>query len=253
MSSKRLLITGAGGRIASAYRKHLVEQNTQYEVRCADIQEPKDQNLITDWHTGNLGDFDFVRQIVTNCDYIVHLGADADPEADFYGSLLENNIKATYNLFQAAAENKVSRVVYASSSSVVFGYQQTELGIQVHSQMPVRPITMYSATKCFGEAVGSVFAHNFPLSVICVRIGFYMPREELINQTNPNINILSRIITDRDICHLFDCCLDVSNVSFATVAGISNNRYPFLDLTDTKKLLGYAPQDDAFALTGIIK
>lgn len=36
------------------------------------------------------------------------------------------------------------------------------------------------------------------------------------------------------------------NAGFAIVRGISNNRFKRLDLTTTRELLGYAPQDDAF-------
>ena len=56
-------------------------------------------------------------------DVVVHLAADASPSADFYGSLLDRNIKSTYNAFHAAREAGCSRVVYASSVNAVLGYE----------------------------------------------------------------------------------------------------------------------------------
>ena len=43
-------------------------------------------------------------------------------------------------------------------------------------------------------------------------------------------------------------CIETPGVSFAIVHGVSDNRFKFLDLTDTRQVLGYCPQDDAFQL-----
>ncbi len=247
-----LLITGASGAIGSSYRRHLAQTNLPYTLRFTDIQPPKAEEIVGDWRIGNLSDPEFVSEVVAGVHTILHLGADPSPEADFYASLLENNIKATYNIFQAASEAQVQKVIYGSSSSVVFGYKAEDAGLQIHSNMAVRPITMYSATKCFGEAVASVFAHTHGLKTLCVRIGWFMPRAELVSLQNPDLETISRIVTDRDLSHMFDCCLKAENISFAVLPGLSNNRYPFLDLSEARQLVGYTPQDDAFALTGLL-
>ncbi|HKC76511.1 MAG TPA: hypothetical protein VKF37_20260 [Chloroflexota bacterium] len=41
-------------------------------------------------------------------------------------------------------------------------------------------------------------------------------------------------------------CVEDADVQFAIVHGISDNRVKRLDITSTRDLLGYAPQDDAF-------
>ena len=53
----------------------------------------------------------------------MHLAADPSPGADFYGSLLDRNVKSTYNAFHAARESGCQRVVYASSVNAVLGYE----------------------------------------------------------------------------------------------------------------------------------
>jgi uronate dehydrogenase len=59
-------------------------------------------------------------------------------------------------------------------------------------------------------------------------------------------------VTHRDLSHLFDCCLNgVPEVSFAIVNGISANRHPRLDVEATKRLVGYQPQADVFALAAV--
>ncbi len=249
-----LLITGASGRIGSSYRRYLAQANQPYQLRYTDIKPPKEaEGLEGEWLFGNLSELEFTLKVVEGVDTILHLGADPDPEADFYASLLENNIKATYNLFYAAAEAKVRKVIYGSSSSVVFGYKKEEPGIQLNTNLTLKPITMYSATKCFGEATAAVFAQTRGINIFCIRIGWFILREELINQTEPNLEIMSRILTDSDFCHLVDCCLKTDGINYAILNGVSNNRYPFLDLSESRKLVGYTPQDDAFALSGVIK
>jgi hypothetical protein len=57
------------------------------------------------------------------------------------------------------------------------------------------------------------------------------------------------VVTHGDLSHLFDCCLNgAPDVSFAVVNGISRNRHLRMDLESTRRLVGYEPQDDAFAI-----
>jgi len=58
-------------------------------------------------------------------------------------------------------------------------------------------------------------------------------------------------VTEADLCRMFDCCLAATGITYAIVHAVSNNRFSFLDLSETRALLGYDPQDDAFALAGI--
>lgn len=247
-----LLITGASGNIGTTYRKHLIAQGSSYTLRCSDIKPPRTDSLTSDWQIGDLSEPEFARQVVSGVHTILHLGADPNPEADFYSSLLGNNFKATYNIFEAAAEAGVQKMIYASSGQAMRGYSQAQPGMQVQTNMSVRPLNMYGVSKCFGEATASVFAYTQRLPSICVRIGWFVSLETLVNLKNPNLEAISAAVTERDLCHLFDCCLRAEDITYAIVAGLSNNRYPFLDLSDTKALLGYNPQDDAFALTGLL-
>jgi nucleoside-diphosphate-sugar epimerase len=106
----RVLLTGASGLVGSILRK---EWGDRYWLRLADI---RDLDVGT---TSTVGDAveiiplrpefeEFVRldtsdlqQFVDACrgiDVVVHLAADASPSADFYGSLLDRNVKSTCNL-----------------------------------------------------------------------------------------------------------------------------------------------------------
>jgi nucleoside-diphosphate-sugar epimerase len=177
-------------------------------------------------------------------DMVLHLAADPSPAADFYGSLLDNNIKATYNIFRAAKDQACRRVIYASSIRTLEGYPQ---GAPLEPELPVRPIDMYGVSKCFGEATAHAFATTEGLSSIVVRIGTFEPQS---GKHKPSPAGLSRIISARDISQLLVRCIETPDIRFAIVHGVSDNRVKRLDIESTRALLGYAPQDDAFELCG---
>ena len=68
-------------------------------------------------------------------------------------------------------------------------------------------------------------------------------------QSGPNLNDVRAItVTLPDLSQLFDRCLAAGpELTFAVVNGISNNRYLRMDLEETRRLVGYDPQDDGFA------
>jgi nucleoside-diphosphate-sugar epimerase len=176
-------------------------------------------------------------------DAVVHLAADPSPEAEFYDSLLENNVKGVFNVFQAAKEAGCRRVVYASSAHAVAGYPHDR---PIPADAPVRPLNMYGATKCFGEAVAHYFAFAEDLPSIAIRIGAYhAPWIE----ADPSPANLTAYVSARDLNQLIVRCLEApAELRFAVVNGQSNNRVSRLDLSSTRELLGYEPQDDAFAI-----
>jgi nucleoside-diphosphate-sugar epimerase len=238
-------LTGAAGRIGSAYFAHAADR---YRFRLADrLTEPlagataRGHEVIA----LDVADAGACQEVCRGVDTVVHLAADPSPEADFYGSLLDNNIKGTYNVFRAAKDQGCRRVVFASSVHAVAGYPRD---VQPRADSPVRPFNMYGVSKCFGEAVAACFAYGEGLSSIAIRIGAY--DAEWLRE-HPTAETMSAFLSHRDMNHLLDRCIDTPNIPFAIVHGISNNRFKRLDLSSTRHLLGYDPQDDAFQIFGV--
>ena len=145
-------------------------------------------------------------------------------------------------MFQAAAEAGCRRVIFASSLHAIAGHP---FGTVITEDSPVRPINMYGASKCFGEAVAAAFSARHGLSSIAVRIGAYDP--PWIKDDPSPLN-LSAYISTRDMNQLLIRCVETPDIPFAIVHGISNNRIKRVEIAVTQRLLGYQPQDDAFAL-----
>jgi hypothetical protein len=262
-----LVVTGAAGRIGTFYRQHLKVQGRlgsgpgQWRLRLVDVRAPAgagpEDEVIAGEAEGDLADLAVAERVSAGAHSVLHLAADPSPRADFYASLLDRNIKATYNVMHAAAAAGVKRVVFASSVNAILGYPDHR---QVRAEDVAWPGNVYGASKAWGEAVLGAFVARSEgtLSAIAVRIGGVTPREQIAERArnapgqrrrlSPN-GWASIVVTHGDLSHLFDCCLNgAPDVSFAVVNGISRNRHLRMDLESTRRLVGYEPQDDAFAI-----
>ncbi len=246
---KRVLLTGAAGRVGTAFRAYYGDQ---YWLRLADRQVEQ----LTDIGTqeviqADVADLAACQELCRDIDMVIHLAADPSPSADFYESLLDNNIKAVYNIFRAAKDQGCQRVIFASSIQTIEGYG---LDTQAHPEMLPKPTNMYAAAKVFGEAMCHYFAHSEGLSCLAVRIGAFGGNHNYTADEKVDSRTLSAYVSQRDLSHLFAQCLEVKDLPFAILQAVSDNRFKRMDITTTRQLVGYAPQDDAFALfnTGIV-
>ena len=241
LTRRHVLVTGGAGRIGSNFRAHAGDR---YRFRLADRETAGLSGAEAEGHEVlalDIADPDACQDACNGIDTVVHLAADPSPEAEFYGSLLDNNIKGTYNVFRAAKDQGCRRIVFASSVHAVIGYPPD---VQAHSESPVRPVNMYGVSKCFGEAVAACFAAG-GLSSIAIRIGAY---DADWLRRDPTAEAMSMFVSHRDLNQLLVRCVEAEDVRFAIVHGVSDNRFKRLDLSATRDLLGYEPEDDAFRI-----
>ncbi len=241
MKSK-ILITGGCGKIGSYFVRHASEK---YNFRIVDKTgwdnekhgSLKGESLIVD-----LQNLEACRKACEEIDIVIHLAADADPDADFDGSLLGNNIVATHNIFRAAKDAGCKRIIYASSAHVVSAY---DADVQIKKDMIVRPGNKYGATKCFGEALTAYYGYVEKLSSVVLRIGAYIFPEEY---EDFSLNEMNAFLDPDDFNQLLIGCIETPDIDFTIAHAISDNRYKMLDLTETRELFGYQPKADAFEI-----
>jgi nucleoside-diphosphate-sugar epimerase len=243
--TRKLLITGAAGRIGS----FLTEQwRERYDLRLTDARQPKN-TFGFPYTQADVSDFAAVRALCDGIDTVIHLGADPRMEAP-WETLLPSNVIGAYNVFEAAHQAGCRRVVFASSINAVFGYPPDQ---QINTQMPVNPINLYGATKCWGEALARYYSNAHKMSSLCLRFAAvsYRPGQDpnynnRYDVSHPYIDI---ILTMEDLTQLVTAAVEAKDdLLFGVFHGVSNNRWKRMDLTDTRAILGYDPQDDAFAL-----
>jgi uronate dehydrogenase len=227
-----VLVTGAAGRVASALRD--LDVFAGYAVRLVDlvpIRDPKPGEVAVE---SDLSDPLQLQALMEGVDVVVHLAGIAD-EADF-DSILEHNIRTTYNVFEAARNAGVRRLVYASSNHVT-GMYPTD--VQVDSGSPVRPDSLYGVSKVFGEAVARLYHDKWGLEVVCIRIGSMRSVPEDRRQ-------LRTWLSHGDAASLFRAAIEGPQVGFVTVYGVSSNAEAWWP-DETSAQLGVTPLDDSEA------
>jgi len=235
---RRVLLTGAAGRIGTAFRKHAGDR---YTFRLADIKpvlDPDGHEVLT----CDLADPEAARLACDGMQTVIHLAANPHTTAEFYKDLLEPNFKATYNMYRAAKDSGCERLIFASSVNAVGAYPHER---QVRESDAPCPGNVYGASKAFGESLGAYFAYgNEKLSNISIRIGAVGDPKNLPADTPDFVRAI--YISFRDLCHLLDRCVETPDIAYAVIHGVSNNRHNWLSLTETSRLLDYHPQDDTF-------
>lgn len=235
----KILITGAAGRIGSFLVENLAER---YELVLTDIRQP-DETYGFPFHQADIGNIEIIRQVSQGVEVVVHLAANPNENAP-WEEIYPANIIGVYNVFQAAVDSGCKRVVFASSIHVVQGYPAD---VQVATTMSVRPLNIYGAAKAWGEALARYYADRQQISMICLRFGWVIHREDLNIQ--PNHADLNMVITLDDLARLVSASIEAPyELHFGIFHGISNNRRRRLDISSTCEILGYKPRDDAFAI-----
>lgn len=232
-AKKKVLITGAAGLVGGILRLHWGDR---YQLRLADICAVEDLGAHEEFVETDIVDYEQVLAACQGMETVVHIAAYPGDGAEFYDTLLQLNVIGGYNAFQAAHQAGCQRMVFASSIDAVMGYSD-QAGVEWNR--PVYPTNMYGATKCWGEALGRVYADQHKLSCICVRLTNPSFRQDCDWDPDSLMSTISR----RDCAQIFGRCVDVEDVDFAIVNGISGHRRPRLDLETSRKVVGYVPQD----------
>jgi nucleoside-diphosphate-sugar epimerase len=237
-SPRSVLLTGAAGRIGTAFR---LAHGHDYRLRLADLETNDLASTPGEAHEVIRLDVADAAACCTACQgvgTVIHLAADPRPDAP-WESLLANNIQGVVNMCEAALAAGCQRVIYASSAHAVGAYPPE---LMLADDAPPRPGNLYGASKVFGEGVLSAFAAR-GLSGVAIRIGAY---DAPWYYEDTDDNVAAAYISPRDLNQLLVRAIETPGISYAVVAGISDNRQQRFDLRQTRALLGYDPQDDGF-------
>lgn len=156
-------ITGASGQIGRRLRQQLA--GSPLRLKLFDRTEPGTPLGAETYERVDLSVWEGLSDRFRGIDLLVHLAAASD-EAD-WETVRKSNIDATYNVFEAARQASVRRVVFASSHHV-FGFYDISEGPLKHPQY--RPSGLYGASKCFGEALARTYHDKFGMTCIVLRI-----------------------------------------------------------------------------------
>lgn len=224
----RVLITGAAGKVGTTLVKALHDRYELYGLDRAPMP------LLARATVGDVADYELVRQASEGMDAIIHLAG----MSHVWEGVLHDNLIGTYNVFEAARENGVPRLAYASRAGLLAPYPKE---IQRTMDMLPRPESLYSLSKVFGEGLGYIYASQHGLEVVAVRIGnFRLERDQPEHPHHLSHGDAARVFERAIIAPL-----DQLEVPFAVVFGVSDSNWPLYDLEHGRRAIGYDPQDYA--------
>ncbi|MRM97102.1 polysaccharide biosynthesis protein [Riemerella anatipestifer] len=125
---KVLLITGGTGSFGNAMLRGFLESDLK-EIRIFSRDEKKQEDMRLEYKNdklnfiiGDIRDFDSISRAMIGVDFVFHAAALKQvPSCEFYPmQAVQTNIIGAENVLEAAAKNKVSRVVVLSTDKAVY-------------------------------------------------------------------------------------------------------------------------------------
>ncbi len=226
----RILITGAAGRLGTQMRRGLAPLANKLaladRVACENLLEHEEELI-----------FDLANEKETiaatkGCDAIVHLGG-ASVERP-WEDVLDSSIRGSYHIYEGARKHGVKRVIYSSSVHAI-GYHGVNEGVDCDAKP--RPDSLYGVSKCFVEALASLYWDKFGIESACLRIFSSFPEPT-------DRRMLWSWLSFDDCVRLVSACLTAPYLGHTITAGISDNKVKPVNMSNGGHV-GFHPQDSS--------
>ncbi len=184
LANSKVLITGGAGFVGSHLADKLVEMGTQVVVidNFDEFYSGKEFNINHNLKRenyklvkGDILNFVQLSKAMKGVDIVFHQAAQAGLRYCNLNPMKAHNVNVTgtINVLTAAKQNRVKRVIYASSSSI-FGVPQY---IPIDEKHITNPSSPYGATKLAAEKYCVAFNNVYNLGTVCLRyFSVYGPR-----------------------------------------------------------------------------
>jgi dTDP-glucose 4,6-dehydratase len=183
--NRRVLVTGAGGFIAShlverlaaegAQVRALVRYTSRSDIGYLRLAPPEIRNKI-EFVFGDLRDEHAVTEAMRGTEIVFHLGAlIAIPYSYVHPrEVVETNVIGTLNVLMAARIHQPARLIHTSTSEV-YG---TALRVPIDEDHPLQGQSPYSASKIGADKLVESFVRSFQVPAVTIRpFNTYGPRQ----------------------------------------------------------------------------
>lgn len=200
IKEKKILVTGGAGFIGSHICERMVRKGAGVVVlddfstgKLANLEQIKNDIKLM---KGKVENYEDVSRAIKGCDIVIH-------EAFPYGKsgmglkeqYIEEGVIGTFNILKASVENRVKKVVNASSVAV-YGILKY---LPVNEKHPANPFLSYGVTKYAGELYCKTFSRLYGLDTVSLRYFYvYGPRYAQFEH-NAMINFLNRAIENKPL------------------------------------------------------
>lgn len=182
LAGARVMVTGGAGFIGSTIVDQLLDEHVEEIVVIGNFVRGRRSNLdraqesgVLRLHEGDIADRQLLATLMQDIDVVFHEAAIRITQCATEPRLaLEVMVDGAYNVFEAAVNAGVQKVVTASSASV-YGMAETFPTTEDHHGYDNR--TIYGAAKLFNEGLLRSFAEMFDLGYVALRyFNAYGPR-----------------------------------------------------------------------------
>jgi UDP-glucose 4-epimerase len=185
LKGSTVLVTGGAGLIGSHIVDRLIDEGAG-EIRVLDnLVRGRHANLAAarsrcdvNFIEGDVRDRATVGRAVAGCDYVFHQAAIRITLcAEMPRECMDVLVMGAFNVFEAAVEHKVKKIVYASSASVYGGADVFPTNETHH---PYNNRTLYGAAKVMNEGIARSFNEMYSLPSVGLRyFNVYGPRMDV--------------------------------------------------------------------------
>lgn len=148
MSSIKVLITGAGGFLGWYISRDLLKKG--YEVHSFSRNHYASlEKLGVKQHLGDLRNFNEVLIALSGIDAVIHTASLVGMWGE-YKDFYDINVRGTQNVIEACLNQNISKLVYTSTPSVVYGTQELR-GVDESQPYPEKYVSYYAETKSIAE------------------------------------------------------------------------------------------------------
>lgn len=183
----KILVTGVGGFIGSQVAKRLLREGYNV-IGIDDLSSGYINNIPAEveFIQGDLSQIETISRIPSSCNKILHLAGQSSGEISFDDPVsdLEKNTISTLNLIHYGINNKVERLVYASSMAV---YGNVDDAPIPESTEPM-PLSCYGVSKLASELYLKIYSRELPF-VSMRMFNVYGPGQDLTNLRQGMVSI----------------------------------------------------------------
>jgi UDP-glucose 4-epimerase len=184
---EKILITGVAGFIGSHLARRFLKEG-YHVVGVDDLSGGKSANIPdgVELIQGDLAQKATIARIPSDCRKILHLAGQSSGEISFDDPVadLEKNTVSTLNLIRYALENRVERIVYASSMSVYGVVEDAPISENHHCL----PLSCYGVGKHAAEGYLRVYSNKVPF-VSLRMFNVYGPGQDMSNLRQGMVSI----------------------------------------------------------------
>lgn len=186
-SINKILVTGVAGFIGSHVSRRFIKEG-YHVVGVDDLSGGKLTNVPdgVEFIQGDLSLTSTIANIPPDCSRILHLAGQSSGEISFDDPVadLEKNTVSTLNLIRYGIENRIERIVYASSMSVYGAVENAPISENHHCQ----PLSCYGVGKYAAEGYLRVYLNKLPS--VCLRMfNVYGPGQDMSNLRQGMVSI----------------------------------------------------------------